>query len=138
MQEGGPWRRVINTHPHRTRPPMGSGHQQLPAPSVGQRSGCPHGWPNLGDRRAWTTHNPKDAQRSSAEADRAAALDLDLWLPRTSDVEQLTFQVRTRWILMDIHRIMNSSRTIAHVIFDHREGQHSPSPTMDTPASGGM
>ena len=33
--------------------------------------------------------------RRGREADRAAALDLDLWLPRTSDVEQLTLQVRT-------------------------------------------
>ena len=79
-----------------------------------------------------------DAQRPSAEADCSAALGLDLWLPRTSNVEQLTIQVRTRWVLMDIHHIMNNSSTMAEVIFNHREGQHSPPPTVEHQASGCM
>ena len=69
-----------------------------------------------------------DAQRPSAEGGRAAALDLHLWLPRTSDVEQLTIQVRSRWVLMDIHHIRNGTRTMADIIFNHREGRHSPPP----------
>ena len=75
-----------------------------------------------------------DAQRPSAEADRAAALDLDLWLPLTSDVEQLSLQVRTRWILMDIHHIMHGTRTMAEVIFEHHKRQHSPPPAMEHPS----
>ena len=75
-----------------------------------------------------------DAQRPSAEADSAAALDLDLWLPWTSDGEQLTLQVRTRWIFMDIHHIMNGTRTMADVILDHCEGRQSPPPTMEHPS----
>ena len=39
-------------------------------------------------------HNLKgDAQRPTAQADRSAALDLDVWIPRTSNVAQLTIQV---------------------------------------------
>ena len=72
-----------------------------------------------------------DAQHPSAEAERAAAFDLDLWLPRTSVMEQLTLQVRTRQLLMEIHHMMNGTRTMAHVIFDVREGRHSPPPTME-------
>ena len=48
-----------------------------------------------------------DAQRSSPAAERAAALDLDLWLHQTSDMGQLTLQVWTWWLLMDIHHILN-------------------------------
>ena len=51
-----------------------------------------------------------DAQRPTAEADRAGALDPDLWIPSISDVEQLTIQVRTRWILMDVHHIRTGGR----------------------------
>ena len=75
-----------------------------------------------------------DAGRPGAEADRSAALDLDLWLPRTPDVEQLTIQVRTRGVLRDIHHIINRSRTMAEVIFNHHEGQHSPPPTVEHPS----
>ena len=71
-----------------------------------------------------------DAQRPSAETDRLAALDLDLWLPRTSNVQQLTLQVQSRWILIDIHHIMNGTRTMADVIFDQREGQPAQPPSM--------
>ena len=106
MQEGVPWRSLVNTHTHRTHRPMLSEHQ-----------------------------DQEDAQRPSAEADHAAALDLDLWLPWTSDVGQLTLQVRTRWLLMDIHDIMNRTRTMADVICDHREGRPPP---WNNPASGGM
>ena len=74
-----------------------------------------------------------DVQRPSAEADRAAALDLDLWLPQTCDVEQLTLKVRTRWILMDTHHIMNGTSTMGDVIFDHLEGRHFPPLTMGHP-----
>ena len=62
-----------------------------------------------------------------------AALDLDLWLPRTSDMEQPTLHVRTRWLLMDIHHNMKGTRTMADVIFGHREGRHYPPPTMEHP-----
>ena len=62
------------------------------------------------------------------------APDLDLWLPRTSDMDQLTLQFRTRWLLMDINHIMNGTRTMRHVIFDHRKGRHSPPPTMGHPS----
>ena len=75
-----------------------------------------------------------DAQRPSAEADGAAALDLDLWLPRTSDVEQLTIQVRTRLVLMDLHHIRNGTCTMVDVIFNHHEGQHSAIPTLEHPS----
>ena len=47
-------------------PTDGAQERQLPAPSVGRRSGRPPGWPRLGDRRAWTTHNPR--RMSSAQA----------------------------------------------------------------------
>ena len=63
-----------------------------------------------------------DTQRPSAEADRAAALDLGLWPPRTSDVEKLPPQVRNPWVLMDRHHNMNGTRTMADVIFNHSEG----------------
>ena len=74
-----------------------------------------------------------DAQHPSAEADGAAALDLDLWIPWISDVEQLTIQVRTRWILMDVHHIRTGPRTMADVIFNLREGRQSPPPTVEDP-----
>ena len=74
-----------------------------------------------------------DAQRPTADADRPAVLDLDLWIPRISDVELLTIQVRTRWILMDVHHIRNGARSMADVIFKLPEGQHSPPPTMEHP-----
>ena len=35
---------------------------------------------------------------------------------------------------MDIHHIMSGTRTMADVIFDHREGRHSPPPTMEHPS----
>ena len=73
------------------------------------------------------------AQRPTAEADQAAAHDLDLWISRISDVEQLTVQVRTRWILMDVTHIRTSARTMADVTFNLREGRHSPPPTMEYP-----
>ena len=68
--------------------------------------------------------------------DRAAALALDLWLPWTSDVEQLTIQVGTRWVEMDIQHIMNGIRTMADVILNQCEGRQSPPPAWNTPASG--
>ena len=61
-------------------------------------------------------------------------LDLDLWIPRTSDVEQLTSQFRTRWVFMDVHHIRNGTRTMADVRFNYREGRHSPPPTMRHPS----
>ena len=76
----------------------------------------------------------EDAQRHSAETERAAALDLDLWLPRTSDMEQLTLQVRTRWLLIDVHQIKNGTGITADVIFDNREVGHSPLPTTEQPS----
>ena len=63
-----------------------------------------------------------DAQRRTAEADRAADLDLDLWVLWISDVKQLTIQVWTRWILMDVHHNRTGARTMADVIFNLREG----------------
>ena len=62
----------------------------------------------------------------------AAALDLDLWIPRISDLELLTIKVRTRWVLMDVHHIRNGSRTMADITFNHCEGQHSPPPILET------
>ena len=79
-----------------------------------------------------------DAQRPTAAADRAAALDLDLWIPRIYDVEQLTIQVWTQWILMDVHRIRNGTRTKADVIFISVKGDNPRPPAWNTPASGGM
>ena len=76
----------------------------------------------------------EQAQRPTAEADRAAALDPDLWIPRISDVEQLTIQVSTRWILMDVHHIRTGTRTMADVIFNLREGRPSSTPTMEHPS----
>ena len=38
------------------------------------------------------------------------------------------------WVLMDIHHIMNGTRTLADVIFDQREERHSPLPTMEHPS----
>ena len=69
-----------------------------------------------------------DAQRPTMEAHRAAALDLNLWIPRIFDVEQPTIE-----ILMNVHHIRTGARTIADVIFDLCEGQHSPPPTMEHP-----
>ena len=76
----------------------------------------------------------EDAHHPSAEADRAAALDLCLWLPRTSNTEQLGLQVRTQWRLQDIQHIMNGTRTMADIFFDHPRGRHSPVPTMGHPS----
>ena len=59
---------------------------------------------------------------------------MNLWLPRTSDMEQLTLQVQNRWLLQDIHHITNGTRTMAGVIFDHRGGRHSLAPTEDHPS----
>ena len=73
----------------------------------------------------------EDAHHPSAEVERAAALDLDLLLPGTSDTEQLTLSVRTRWLLEDIKHIMNGTHTMADIIFDHRGGRHSRPPTME-------
>ena len=41
-------------------------------------------------------------------------------------------------MLKDIQHIMNGPRTMADIIFDHREGRHSPSPQWNTQASGAM
>ena len=89
--------------------------------------------------RPWGQESPDyaqsegDAQRSTAKADRAAALDLDLWIPLISDVVQVTIQGGTRWILMDVHHIRNGSHIMADVVFNHREGRHSPPPPHGTP-----
>ena len=74
-----------------------------------------------------------DAQRPTVEADCAAALELDLWIPRISDVEQLTIQVWTRSVLMEVHHIRNGTHTMADVILNHHERRHSPPPTMERP-----
>ena len=76
----------------------------------------------------------EDSQRPTVEADRVAALDVDLWIAWISDVEQLTIQVRTQWVLMDIHNIRNGTCTMANVIFNHPEGRDSPPPTMEHPS----
>ena len=47
---------------------------------------------------------------------------MDLWILWISDVQQLTMKVRTRWILMDVHHIRTSARTMADIIFNLREG----------------
>ena len=75
------------------------------------------------------TQSKENADRPCAEA----AVDLDLWLPRTSDMEQLTIQVRTRWLLPDIQRIVNGTSTMADIIFDNRRGRHFPSPNHGAP-----
>ena len=77
-------------------------------------------------------------QGPTVEADCAAALDLDLWIPRISDVEQLTIQVWTRWVLMDVHHIRNGTRTMADVILNRRVRRHSRPPPWNAPACGGM
>ena len=46
-------------------------------------------------------------------------------------MEHLTIQVRTRWVLMDVHHIRNGTCTMADVIFKHREGRHSPPTPME-------
>ena len=79
-----------------------------------------------------------DAKRPTAEADRAAALDLDLSFPWISDVEQLTVEVRTRWILTDVNHIRTGARTMADIIFHIRERRHSRPPQWNIQASGGM
>ena len=80
--------------------------------------------------RPWRQESLDYAQ-SQGDAQRPAALDLELWIPRISDVEQLTIQGRTRWILMDVHHIRTGACTMADVIFDLRERRHSPPPTME-------
>ena len=139
MQEDGPWRWLgKNLHPndvptHGVQTPAAadtiSGPTERMPPWVAQP------W---GQERLDCAKSKGDVQRPSAEADRAAALDLDLWLPQTCDVEQLTLKVRTRWILMDTHHIMNGTSTMGDVIFDRGEGRHSRPSPWNTPASGGM
>ena len=126
---------VASQHPHAQDAPAGEVQTPATAGTVGgpgermpTRVAQPWGQESLE-----YAQSKGDAQRPSAEADRATALDLDLWLPRTSDVERLTIQVRTRWVLMDIHHIINGTRTMADVVLNHREGQHSPPPTMEHP-----
>ena len=80
----------------------------------------------------------EEGHQPSAEAERAAARDLDLWLPRNFDMEQLTLQVRSRRQLQDMQHIMNGTRTMADIIFDHQGRRHSPPPPLSTPASGAM
>ena len=72
------------------------------------------------------TQSEKNAHRPSAEAERVGALDLVLWLLWTSDIEQLTLQVRDPWLLQDVRHIVNGTRTMADIIFDHGRGVHSP------------
>ena len=75
----------------------------------------------------------EDNHCPSAEAERAAALDLDLWLPRNSDKKQLNLQVWTRWLLLDVHHIRRSTCTMADIIYDPRRGRHTPAPTIEHP-----
>ena len=127
---------VVSQHPHAqdapthdVQTPAGAGTVSGPTELMPPRVAQPWGQESLD-----YAQSKGDAQRRSAEADCGAALDPDLWLPQTSDVEQLTMKVRTRWVLMDIHHIMNGTRTMADVIFIHREVRHSPPPTMDHPS----
>ena len=79
-------------------------------------------------------HSRGDTQHPSAGEERAAALDPDLLLSKTPDMEQLILRVRTLCLLMDIHHIINGTRIMADVILDHRGGRHSPAPTMEHPS----
>ena len=123
-----------STRVHRACRPVGPRHRRLLAPLRASGAGAPTDGPSLGDKRAWTTNNQTETPSAQAEAERAAARELDLWLSGTSNVEQLTLQVRTRWLLQDIHHIMNGTGTMADIIFDHRGGRHSPSPTIEHPS----
>ena len=62
----------------------------------------------------------EDTHQTTAEAERAAALHLDPWLPRISNAGQLDLKVRTRWLLQDIKQSMKGARTMADFIFEHQ------------------
>ena len=49
-------------------------------------------------------------------------------------MQQPTIQVRTRWVLMDVHHIRNGTRTMADVIFNHRKLQQPPPHTIKHPS----
>ena len=113
---------------HGVRAPAETGTVSRPVEGVPPRLTRPWGQESLD-----YAQSKRDAQRPTAEAGRAAALDLDLWIPRISDVEQLTIQIRPPWIPMDIQHIRTGARTMADVMFNLREGRHSPLPTMEHP-----
>ena len=117
-------------HTHRV---VRSEHQQLPAASVGPWSRCSPDWPNLGDRRAWTMPDPKGTASATLRR-RTVQLPLTWTCPGTSDAEQLTIQVRTLSVLMNVHHIRNNTHTMADIIINHREGRQSPPPTMEHPS----
>ena len=96
--------------------------------------GTPTNGPTMGTGEPGPCTIQRARQGFTAEADCAAALDLDLWIPRISDVEQLTIEVWTRWVLMDVHHTRNGTRTMADVILNHRARRHSPPPTMECPS----
>ena len=100
-----------------------------PAGSPSPRAAPPWGQENLD-----YAQSEGDAQRPSAESERPAARDLDPWITRINNVEQLTLAVRIRWLLKDIHLIASGTRTMADVIFSHREGPNAPTPTSGNPS----
>ena len=93
----------------------------LNAPPCGQKS------------QDWAQSEP-DAHHPSAEAECAAARDLDPWDPRTTDTEQLTFQVRPRSLLQEVQHIINGTRTMPDVIFYHQGGRNAPFLTLEQPS----
>ena len=72
-----------------------------------------------------------DANRPGDQAERAAARDQGLWIPRLTAGEQLALAVRIRWLLTSRSRqLVEGTRTMADITFGHRAGQTPPT-TMD-------
>ena len=133
---GGQPVEVVSQHPHAQDTPT---HQVRTPEAAGTVDGqrgemLPRVAQPLGRERLGYAQSKGDAQRPSAEVERAGALNLDLWRPQTSNMEHLILQVRTRWVLLDIHHIMNGTGTMADVLFHHHEGRHSPPPTVQHPS----
>ena len=74
-----------------------------------------------------------DASCPSHQAERAAAPDLGLWIPRLTAGEQLALAVRIQWLLTSRSRhLAEGTRTMADITLGHRT-EHTPPATMDHP-----
>ena len=86
------------------------------------------------DRVTWTTQRPRGAAfHPIAGAKQTAAREVDLWVSRLTNNDQVAMADTIRWMLKKDAHIAAGDRTMLDFIFRHRGEPHDPPNTTAHP-----
>ena len=118
-------------HARQTHPQSPVGGQRSHAPARNARTREPEGHtpPDpITSQLGHLDYSPSEgaARRPSAEAERSAARELNLWIGRLTNNEQLAMAAAIQWMLQRDAHIAAGDHTMADVIFRYRGEPHDP------------